>query len=104
MITLNIPGFFPIVIPDKHTDFENSGPRYDAMCNLSWVLRAWASAVCESYVSQSPRYSEVAERWEEIGRHIRPHITEKEWYNFRHSVLDEDTGLFRHDNYQKKRR
>lgn len=104
MITLNIHGFFPIVIPDKHPDFENVGPRYDALTNLSWVLRSWASGVCESYATGSPRYNEVAARWEEIGVHIKPHLTEQEWYNFRHAVIDEDTGTFRHDNYQKKRR
>jgi hypothetical protein len=103
MITLNIPGFFPIVIPGKQGDGRNT-ERWHALINLSWVLRAWASTVCESYVTQSPRYNEVAERWEEIGRHIRPHLTEDEWHEFRHAVLDEDTGLFRHDNYQKKRR
>jgi len=100
-ITLNIPDFFPIVIPGRKKGVTTN--RKQVLRNLTWVLQGWAKGVCEAYVTGSRTYNEVAERWEEIGRHIRPHLSDDEWYDFSQSVLDEETGLFIHDNFQRKR-
>jgi len=92
MIRVQIPDFFEIGIPVKQGE-----EREHALTNLRWVFNCWLKGIIGSketggYSKGAPRRVETNEKIQNVYNELKPHLTENEWDELCHGLLDADTG------------